>query len=109
MLPKNCVYPYCERCSYADCILEEVQKDEINRQDKFDKNLLPVEPEVLRWRAYNNSERGKEVRRRYLATDKGKRMLEKKYKKYIESGKNAEKCRRYREKKKLEKLLSIDS
>ena len=56
-------------------------------------------------RRYNNSEKGLERIKRYMSTEKGKESLKRKNKKKIESGKNAEYCRRYYQKMKAEKLL----
>lgn len=55
-------------------------------------------------RQYELSEKGKERHKRYLCTEKGKAMLKTQKQKMIASGKNAEYCRRYRLRKKLEKL-----
>ena len=109
MKPEKCYYPYCEKCVYDDCMLEEVQKDEISRQDRFDKNLIPVEPEVLRRKEYEKSERGKARHKKYMESEKGKANNKRKHQKQIASGKNAEYCKRYYQKKKLEKMLKINS
>ena len=60
---------------------------------------------TLRRKRYNRSEKGIAAANRYLASDKGKEMLGRKNKKRIESGKNAEYCRRYYEKMKAKKAL----
>ena len=108
---------------------------DIIAQDKFDKELEIVEPEILRLRErqkryfssekgkraieryhksekykesqrrYNDSEKGIERIKRYLDSEKGKESLKRKSKKKIESGKNAEYCRRYYQKMKAKKLL----
>lgn len=65
---------------------------------------------------YNQSEKGREVKRRYYNTDKGKATLrrynqsdkgkaaqKRNADKKVASGKNAEYCRRYRERKKAER------
>lgn len=133
--PKYCVYPNCLKCTYADCVYSKLEMADVIAQDKFDKELEVVEPEVLRARKrqrrysssekgrqtieryhkterykesqsrYNNSEKGVERMKRYLNTEKGKEMQKRKQRRKIESGKNAEYCRRYYQKKKMEKLL----
>ena len=133
--PKYCVYPNCLKCTYADCVYSKLEMTDVIAQDKFDKELEIVEPEILRLRErqkryfssekgkktieryhktekykesqrrYNDSEKGVERIKRYLNTEKGKECLKRKNKKRIESGKNAEYCRRYYQKKKMEKLL----
>ena len=136
--PKYCVYPNCLKCTYADCIYSELEMADIIAQDKFDKELEIIEPEILRIREkqkryfsskkgkeavkryhksekykrnqkrYNNSEKGIERTKRYLNTKKGEEMLKRKQKKRIESGKNAEYCRRYYQKIKEKKLLEAN-
>lgn len=133
--PKYCIYPDCLNCTYTDCIYSKLERADIIAQDKFDRELKIVEPEILRLRErqkryfssekgkeaieryhktekykksqrrYNNSEKGLERIKRYLSTEKGKESLKRKNKKKIESGKNAEYCRRYYQKMKAEKLL----
>ena len=133
--PKYCVYPNCLKCTYADCVYSKLEMTDVIAQDKFDKELEIVEPEILRLRErqkryfasekgkktieryhktekykesqrrYNDSEKGVERIKRYMNTEKGKECLKRKSKKRIESGKNAEYCRRYYQKKKMEKLL----
>ena len=133
--PKYCVYPNCLKCTYADCVYSKLEMTDIIAQDKFDKELEILEPEVLRIRErqkrylssekgkkaieryhksekykesqkrYNNSEKGVERTKRYLSTEKGGEYLRRKLKKKIESGKNAEYCRRYRQKLKERKMI----
>ncbi len=133
--PKYCVYPNCLKCTYADCVYSKLEMTDIIAQDKFDKELEIIEPEILRLRErqkryfssekgkktieryhktekykesqrrYNDSEKGVERIKRYLNTEKGKECLKRKNKKRIESGKNAEYCRRYYQKMKAKKLL----
>ena len=133
--PDQCKYPDCFNCVYEDCIYDRIEKEDVAMQNKFDKDLEAVEPQVIsrrkRQNIYNKSEKGKitrekylksakgketrtryiksdkgqETRRRYLNSEKGKEMLKRRQKKIIENGKNAEYCRRYYQKKKMEKLL----
>ena len=130
--PKKCVYPKCHLCIYKDCRYNGLEYHEIVAQDKFDKEMEIVEPEVQKRRIsnskysasekgkasqrkyrqsekgkvtqnkYNNSEKGKASRKRYSQTDKGKQNEKRKQTRKIESGRNAEYCRRYYYKKKME-------
>ena len=133
--PPKCCYPNCFECNYSDCRYNGIERTEIIAQDKFDRELMVVDPEVrlrrkrqakyansekgkdrtkryeqsakgtLRRKRYNRSEKGIAAANRYLASEKGEEMLERKSKKRIESGKNAEYCRRYYEKMKAKKAL----
>ena len=58
-----------------------------------------------RQREYNSSDKGKARAKRYAQSDKGIANSKKKAKARILNGKNAEYCRRYYQKKKMEKLL----
>lgn len=104
--PRKCMYPDCERCVFTDCIYDSVERKDIFEQDMFDKVLEVVEPEVLSrresQRKYNNSEKGKASRRRYSMTEKGIENEKKKSQRKINNGRNAEYCRRYYYKKKME-------
>ena len=159
--PKKCCYPDCFNCIYVDCRYDGIEKADIIMQDKFDKELEIVDPDILRKREaqiryrrsekgkdstkkymqsekgkiaikkyrnsdshkkaqkeymksekgkrkmerYRKSENGKETLNRYLRSEKGKEMLKRKQIKKIESGKNAEYCRRYRQKLKERKMI----
>ena len=80
--PKKCVYPDCEKCVYADCRYDGLERLDIVEQNKFDKELEVVEPEVLQKRKnqkkYNATDKGKEKQRRYNSSEKGK-IRQKKY------------------------------
>lgn len=52
---------------------------------------------------YNRTEKGKARLKRYEESEKGKENQKRKYIRDIVSGRNAERCRRYRERKKAEK------
>ena len=108
--PKDCLYPYCEKCIYSDCCYEDIEYDEITRQNRFDKELEIVEPEIKSRRIsqsiYAKTDKGIARYKRYIRSDKGKEMLKRKQKKKIESGKNSEYCRRYYQKMKIKKLLA---
>lgn len=109
--PKKCRYPDCFNCTYADCRWNGIEWQEIVRQDRFDKELEIVEPEILRMRQknkrYEMSLKGKQRHKRYEKAEKGKINAKKKAKRRIQSGKNAEYCRRYYQKIKMQKLLKL--
>lgn len=117
MKPKNCIYPDCLNCQYTDCRYNDLERLDEIKQDEFDSSL--ANPEVLALRArqkryertckarerrtaYESTDKAKERHLRYLQSEKGKSMLKRKQQKRIESGKNAEQCRRYRLKKKMQ-------
>ena len=74
--PKNCKYPNCQLCPYTDCRYDGLEYSEIRRQDKHDKELEIVEPEILNRRKsqkkYSKTDKFKEAQKRYLHSDKGK-------------------------------------
>lgn len=93
---KKCMYPNCSICVYKDCRYFDVLPEDVRRQDRFDSDLLPVEPEIRKKRKrqkryensskakerkkrYFQSEKGKEAQNRYLSSEKGKEMLARKY------------------------------
>ena len=142
MKPKNCIYPNCFNCVLEDCAYSELEQIDIIRQNKSDKDIAfenkldRLEPrqraKVIYDRMYEQTEKGKERRRRYNRTeahrisqkkyfqtekgkaaqrrykqsDKGKIAQDKIKAKRIETGKNAIYCKRYREKKKREIMLN---
>lgn len=110
--PKDCCYPDCLHCPYPDCCYDELEYYDIVEQDKFDKELEVVEPEVLRMRKsqqkYFKSDKGKQALKRYAQSEKGKEAFKRKNKKNIESGKNAEYCRRYYQRKKA-RILELNA
>lgn len=144
--PKKCCYPDCLNCHYDDCYYDIVEYKDILEQNRFDKELEAIDPEVLlrrkiqrkyqksekgkivqeRYRKsqkgklsqkrylasekgkltrerYRKSEKGKETKKKYEQSEKGKEKNKRRTKKKIESGKNAEYCRKYYWKKKAEK------
>lgn len=136
--PQKCCYPNCFECSYSDCRYNGLEYSEIKLQDEFDKSLELVEPEItlrrkrqskysksdkgkerlrkyarsdkgkLVAKRYMQSEKGKALQKRYLESEKGKAMQKRKAEKRIESGKNAEYCRRYYLRKK-EKMANANT
>lgn len=55
---------------------------------------------------YNKSDKGKARLKRYAESEKGKENAHRKAERDRITGRNAEKCRRYRERKKLQKNLT---
>jgi hypothetical protein len=104
--PRKCMHPNCERCVFKDCIYDRVERKDVFEQDMFDKELEVVEPEVQlrreRQRRYNKSDKGKASRKRYSMTEKGIENEKRKRQRKIDNGRNAEYCRRYYYKKKME-------
>ena len=124
MKNKNCCYPHCENCPFSDCTVDKVYEEEIQKQNKFDEEILfkrrygkgvsnwiyeHSEKGKNRAKKYSKSQKGKEAHDRYIKSEKGKITRKKAQRKQTEkrilSGKNAESCRRYYQKKKMEKLL----
>jgi len=115
----------CLNCVYADCINNDVSDTERKAQDAYDresiKERIPEERSGLRkgklgqydyfhtdkgraaLKRYATSTKGRETQRRYLHTEKGKATQKRYADKKVASGKNAEYCRRYRERKKAER------
>lgn len=104
--PMNCTFPDCIYCPYQDCKYDEIEQSDLFRQNAFDNELGIVDPKILRRRQsqkkYINSEKGKLAMRRYLNSEKGQENERRKRQKKIDNGKNAEYCRRYYRRKKLE-------
>ncbi|MCD2492750.1 hypothetical protein LQE92_08925 [Lacrimispora sp. NSJ-141] len=89
----------CLRCPYTDTCDLDVLPEERAMQDRLDRELEIVEPEVLRrretLRRYNRSDKGRLRSKKYLESEKGKQAQERRGRRRIENGKNAEYCRRY--------------
>lgn len=130
--PIKCCHPNCFRCVYTDCRYDKLEHSDIEAQDKFDKDLEAVSSEVANRRIrqakyfrsekgrmaqkkysqtkkrkiaqkrYSQTEKRRESQNRYLDSDKGKEMQKRKSQKKIDSGKNAEYCRKYYQKHKEE-------
>ena len=100
--PKKCCYPDCFNCQYTECRYDSLERKDIVEQDKFDKELEVVEPEITarreRQKQYNTTDKGKERFRRYAQTDNFKESQ----RKYNNSDKGKERFRRYYQKKKLQ-------
>lgn len=120
---EKCCYPNCHNCGYEDCINDNLTEKEKNEQDQHDREIIGGRKygrNLVVWnyqhsekgkeaiKRYNTSEKGKERNKRYLQTEKGKETMKRKRERKIESGKNAEYCRRYYQKKKAERLISIN-
>lgn len=115
----------CFSCMLPDCVFDDVTEEERKLQDQYDRELIreriPEERKALRkyglalydynhspkgkarQKRYQQTEKGKERQKRYEQTEKGKETAKKKAKKRVASGKNAEYCRRYYQKKKAER------
>ncbi len=110
--PKKCCFPDCFSCAYTDCRYDGVEYIEEMHQDRFDKELEPVEPEIIlrrkslkkysqsqkgkeRSRRYFRSKKGKDAQKKYRESEKGKQTEKRKSQKKVKSGKNAEYCRAY--------------
>ena len=106
--PRKCMYPNCDSCLFTDCIYDGVERKDVYEQDEMDKQLQLVEPGILRrrerQRRYNKSDKGKASRKRYSMTKKGIENEKRKKQRKIDNGRNAEYCRRYYYKKKMEML-----
>ena len=96
MRPTNCVYPNCGRCTYTDCVYDGVESQERMQQDIFDKDIEAVHPSVLARRRRQ---------KKYYESEKGKANEKRKRERKIASGKNAEYCRRYYQRKKMEEVM----
>lgn len=102
------VCPYlCSSCPFGDCTFDGVTEQERAAQDKFDSELQPVEPTLLRRREsnrrYNHSNKGKESRKRYSNTDKGREVQ----KRYNQSEKRREQWRIQNAKRKERNLKQL--
>lgn len=94
----------CFNCCKADCDNNELTDTESKEQDKFDREVIGERKYGIDRKIwlYNNSEKGKEARKRYEQSEKGRATAKRKQQKRIASGKNAEYCRAYRQRKKEE-------
>lgn len=90
----------CLKCKYDDCIRDEITDDEISMQNELDK-LIVTERQYTKQGRYNHTDKGRLARMRYNHSYKGKGCERRKTQNRVNSGKNAEKCRRYYYKKKL--------
>lgn len=104
--PGKCCYPNCFECVYSDCLYDGIDFLEKTAQEKYDKELLIVEPEVLKRREamarYSKTEKFKNVQKKYLSSEKGIEKKKRDYEKKIKSGRNAAACRRYYQRHKEE-------
>lgn len=70
------------------------------------KGITYTEGVKRRQAKYNRTDKGKARLKRYAESDKGKENAHRKAERDRITGRNAEKCRRYRERKKLQKNLT---
>ena len=87
-MSSNCNYD-CFNCTLPDCCNDSSVRQEI--MYKYNHS----EKGKARMNRYNNSEKGKERQKRYNNSPKGKERSRRASQKDIESGKNAERCRKY--------------
>ena len=79
----------CFNCTLPDCCNDSSVRQEVQyKYNHSDKGKA-------RMSRYNNSEKGKERQKRYNNSPKGKERSRRASQKDIESGKNAERCRKY--------------
>lgn len=113
--PNGCVYPDCLNCPLPECEYDGIGiEDEIlsNSIDREIMHMRVVESHCINGsyntyaskRRYHRSEKGKNALKRYLNSDKGKEAQKRKAQKDIDTGKNAERCKRYYERHKSEIL-----
>jgi hypothetical protein len=88
----------CFNCVYDDCIVNSLKS-----QWKYNNS----EKGKLRQIRYNQSEKGKARQKRYDQSEKGKEKIKRARANRIKNGKNAEACRRYRERKKAKLLDTV--
>lgn len=89
----------CFNCVFSDCINDSSVRQEILY--KYNHSTKGK----ARMKKYNNSLKGKERAKRYISSEKGKEKQRKATQRDIKNGKNAERCRRYYQRKKgIEKL-----
>lgn len=110
--PKKCCYPNCFECPYVDCRYDHLERQDIISQDKYDKELEPVDPEVAkqrkRNRKYAKTDKRKITSKRYFRSDKGKEAIYR----YNHSDRGKERADRYnhseKRKKSIEKYLKSE-
>lgn len=102
----------CLNCTYDDCIDDAITQEERKEQDDYDRTSIRerikeersgLRKGKLKYYDYNHSEKGKERLQRYEQSEKGKARRKRNQAKVIASGKNAEYCRAYYQRKKLER------
>lgn len=119
-----CCNMQCTACMYKDCIYNGVTDAERKQQDAYDTEVIGgrkygrglvvwkyehTDKGKARAKRYEQSDKGKERQKRYAQSEKGKAVAKKKQQKKIESGKNAEYCRRYYQRKKAEREAQHES
>ena len=113
--PTGCVYPDCLHCTLLECEYDGIEIDDEAISNAIDSEIIHmrvVEQHYINGtystydskRRYHRSEKGKAALKKYLVSEKGKEAQKRKAQKDIETGKNAEKCRRYYERHKAEIL-----
>lgn len=108
----------CLECGYKDCRNNTITDAERKAQDAYDTEIRGsrkygrglvvwkyehTDKGKARAKRYEQTEKGKERQKKYARSEKGKAVAKKKRQKKIASGKNAEYCRRYYQRKKAER------
>lgn len=92
----------CFHCTYPDCRDDTLSLVERSEQDAFDTSVRKDRlygRGLVQWN-YIHSEKGREAQKRYAQSEKGKANERRKRQRKIASGKNAEYCRAYYQRKK---------
>lgn len=89
----NCQYPDCKRIGK----LYDPVSDELDKEIKSD--IARANTNNLNQLRYERSEKGKARAKRYNSSEKGKMRTKRANQKKIDSGKNAEMCRQYYERR----------
>jgi len=99
----------CLNCTKVDCDNNRLTDADRKQQDLFDREVIKERDKEerhalrkgdLKFYDYNHSDKGKARAKRYEQSEKGKANQRRKTQKKIASGKNAEACRRYYQRKK---------
>ena len=101
--------PDCLNCPYPDCnasVTDMRRQWSCGYKENVDQYLRETLYDSLsrRQAKYNKTEKGKIRQARYSKSEKGKANERRKSKRKIESGQNAEYCRRYSERQRLSKM-----
>lgn len=95
----------CNLCVFDDCICESEDYSDVETKDldlEASKQRAIEKGYYKQWKYYHFGN-GKFTQKRYRQSEKGKATSKRQMQKKIESGKNAEACRRYYQRKKERK------
>lgn len=99
----------CLNCDKPDCDNDVITSDDVTKSQSMDfeiKRERAFTPRQKSQLKYNQSDKGKNARKRYSESDKGKENERRKRKRRVTSGKNAEYCRAYYYRKKAERAMT---